>query len=79
MLPNRSQIRTINPRDPSVKIGLKLTSIHMTPNPLRGMIIHRKKFTTLRTWPAYAFIMHYLNIYPFPLTSSSTSFTFHGF
>jgi len=59
--------RTINPRDTSVKIGLKLTGIQMTPNPLRCMIIHLKKFTTLRTWPAYTFIMHYLNIYPFPL------------
>jgi hypothetical protein len=27
MLPNRGQIRTINPRYTSVKIGLKLTSI----------------------------------------------------
>ena len=61
MLPNRSQIRTINQRYPSAKIGLKLTGIQMTPDPLRCMIIHRKKFTTLRTWPAYTFIMHYLN------------------
>jgi hypothetical protein len=67
MLPNRSQIRTIDQRYTSVKIGLKLTSIQMTPYPLRSMTIHRKKFTTLRIWPAYTFIMHYLNIYPFPL------------
>jgi hypothetical protein len=59
--------RTINPRDTSVKIGLKLTGVQMTPDPLRLMLINRKKLPALGTRPANLFIMDHLNIYPFSL------------
>jgi len=64
--------RTINPRYTSAKIGLKLTGVQMTPDPLRRMIIHRKKLPALRTWPANLLSMNYLNIYTFLL-----NFKFH--